>query len=491
MLFDARCATLLCLCALLPACSEESPSNDWWGHAKSDAGGDAGGNEASADVVTSDGAPDTSVDALSDAPAADVVEAAPPDAAPPPAPALYPSDRTHSPISQWVVDRLSEILAHNPGSSRDVFMKVGDSISASNSFLHCFAGTNVDLGTNGALQPTLDLYRGATVQGSTPFDRYSLCVESGRTAYWAMTSSPTPLSQELNAANASVGVVMFGTNDIGWFGDDHLHTLDWYHGYMFDLVDAMIAGGVIPILSTIPPRDDNGSHNAWVPTFNAVIRAMAQGRQIPLIDFHRELVPLPDHGLSSDGVHPNVSGSGACSLSADGLTKGYNVRNWITLTALDRVRRAVLAQEGPLDNGAPTLAGAGTVASPYLITGSPFVDVRNTTQSTSKSLGVYDGCGSAADETGPEVVYRLEVNSPVRIRGVVLDRGNVDIDIHLLDATATTAGCLARNDALLEADLAPGVYHVVLDTYVDNGTALGGEYVFALLTCAPGDSACQ
>ncbi len=406
------------------------------------------------------------------------------------APALYPSDRTHSPITPYVVDRLNEVLEANPSSAGDLFMKVGDSISASTNFLHCFAGTTVDLGDHAALQATLDVYGGATILGTTSFDRDSHVVESGRTAYWAMDGQPSPLVQEMDALNPAAGVVMFGTNDIGWFGDDHVSTLDWYHGHMFDLVDAMIDRGVIPILSTIPPRDDNSALDAWVPTFNAAIRGMAQGRQIPLVDFHRELEPLVDHGLSGDGVHPNASSSGACVLTTDGLMHGYNVRNLITLAAVDRVRRAALTTEGALDDDAPTLAGQGSTTSPFLILGHPFVDVRDTSTATSQTLDLYDGCGSTTDESGPEVVYRLEVTSPMRIRAIVLDRGDVDIDVHLLDGSATTAGCMARDDRLLEADLAPGTYHIVLDTYVASGTEHSGEYLFVLMTCAPGDPAC-
>jgi hypothetical protein len=411
-------------------------------------------------------------------------------AAPALAPALYPSDRTHSPITPYVLGQLTEVLALNPASARDRFMKVGDSITASSAFLYCFAGANVELGAHAALQATLDVYRGASVLGTTSFDRDSNVVQSGRTAFWAMDGQPSPLVLEMDAVHPAVGVVMFGTNDIGWYGSDHLATLDWYHGYMFDLVDAMLARGIIPILSTIPPRDDDSTLDAWVPTFNATIRAFAQGRQIPLVDLHRELLPLAAHGLSGDGIHPNASGGGACVLSADGLTYGYNVRNLITLEALDRVRRAALADEGAPDETAPTLAGQGTVASPFLVVGEPFVDVRDTSSSTSRSLDVYDGCGSTADESGPEFVYRLEIASPVRIRAIVLDRGNVDIDVHLLDASATTSGCLARNDALLEADLTPGTYHIVLDTFVAAGTENSGEYVFVLMTCPPGDPAC-
>lgn len=406
------------------------------------------------------------------------------------APALYPSDRTHSPITPYVVTRLAEVLAVNPTSAHDLFMKVGDSITASGAFLFCFAGDNVDLDTHTELQPTLDLYRGASVLGTTPFDRDSNSVLSGRTAYWAMTGDPCPLVQEMDAVNPAVGEVMLGTNDIGWYGADHLSTLDWYHGYMFDLVDAMLARGIIPVLSTIPPRDDDASHDAWVPTFNATIRAFAQGRQIPLVDFHRELAELPSHGLSGDGVHPNASGSGACVLDAAGLQFGYNVRNLITLEALDRVRRAALGGEGALDAEAPTLAGEGTLASPFVVQGRPFVDVRDTSSAPSDALDVYDGCSATADESGPEVIYRLETASAVRIRAIVLDRGDVDVDIHLLGAEVATSGCLDRSDALVEADLDAGTHHLVVDTYVDTGTERSGEYVLVLMICEPGDPAC-
>jgi hypothetical protein len=382
------------------------------------------------------------------------------------------------------------VLARNPGSARDLFMKVGDSISASHAFLHCFAGSSVDLDAHGALQPTLDLYRGTTILGTTSFDRESHVVEGGRTASWAMSGTPSPLSQEMDALEPAVGVVMFGTNDIGWYGSDHLTTLDWYHGHMFGLVDAMLARGILPILSTIPPRDDDADHDAWVPTFNATIRAFAQGRQIPLVDFHRELMLLSDHGLSADGVHPTASGSGACVLTADGLDYGYNLRNLITLEALDRVQRAVLDGGGALEDEAPTLSGQGTRSDPFVVTGRPFVDVRDTSGAASDELDTYDGCSSTADESGPEVVYRLDVSTPVRIRAVVLDRGDVDVDVHLLDDSATSAGCLDRNDALVEADLSTGTYHLVLDTYVSSGTERSGEYTFLLLICEPGDPAC-
>ncbi len=448
-------------------------------------------SEAGADVASPDALEDASPDGLEPADGnPDTLADATPDAAAPEAPALYPSDRTQSPITPWVAARLSEILARNPSSRRDLFMKVGDSITASTSFLDCFAAGNVNLDTHTDLQPTIDLYAHASIDGTTPFDRTSLAVEVGRTAWWAMSGQPSPLQQEVSATDASVAVVMYGTNDIGWYGSDYVSTLKWYDDNMFGLVDTLIDGGIIPILSTIPPRNDDPSVDAWVPTFNAAIRGMAQARQIPLVDLHRELMPLSSHGLGGDGVHPNAYSGGACVLDADGLAKGYNVRNLITLEALDRVRRAALDGDGAIDASAPTLQGDGTKASPFVIQGNPFTDVRSTAQAASDVLNTYTGCSSSADESGPEVLYRLDVTSPIRVRAVVLDRGDVDIDVHLLDSSASEAGCLARGDTMVESDLAPGTYYFSLDTYVSNGVEHAGEYLFLVLTCAAGDPSC-
>lgn len=473
---------LVVSCAFLClGCGEDDPGSSWH-YGPTDASFDAS-DATSSDVASFDVVEDgTMEDVGEDATGQDSGQEA---AAP--APALYPSDRTHSPMTPYVVDRMKDVLARNPGSRRDLFMKVGDSISASTRFLHCFGDGVADLGAYGSLQSTLDLYAAATIAATTPFDRVSASVESGRTAYWAMTGQPSPLDTEIGALNPALAVVMFGTNDIGWFSPDHVHTLTWYHGHMFDLVDALLDAGIVPILSTLPPRDDSPSLDAWIPTFNAVIRGMAQGRQIPLVDFHRELQSLSSHGLSSDGVHPNTY-SDACTLTTEALSYGYNVRNWITLTGLDRTRRTVIADEGPLDDDGPRMQGEGTIAAPFVASGNPFVDVRDTTQATSDALDTY-GC-STADESGPEVVYRLSVTETVRLRAVVLDRGDVDVDIHLLGDTVSESGCLTRGDTIVERDLSPGTYHLVVDTYVSGGQALGGEYLLAVLLCAPDDPAC-
>ena len=62
----------------------------------------------------------------------------------------------------------------------------------------------------------------------------------------------------------------------------------------------------------------------------------------------------------------------------------------------------------------------------------------------------------------------------------MIDRGDVDVDLHLVDGSASGAGCIARADASLTLELTPGTYHFVLDTYVSQGVETAGEYLFVV-----------
>lgn len=414
---------------------------------------------------------------------------APPPPPPPPGPLRYPSDRTHSPVNAYVVERWQSIVAQGTGSAPAVFMQVGDSISASDHFLDCFATAAVALGEHAALQPTLDYLLAGDAAGSTPFDRDSLAVKGGKTAAWCLDGAPSPLNAEIAAIAPFTAVVMFGTNDSGYFAPDTAKMLRWYAGGMFELTDRLLAAGVLPILMTIPPRTNKPALGQLVPVVNAFLRGLAQGRQIPLVDYHREMAALPDQGLSGDGVHPNALGWGqACQLTPEGLQFGYNRRNLVTLRALDRVRRALDGE--PLDDGEPPLAGTGSPEDPFEIGALPFVHLADTSTSPYEALDTYPGCDAPQDESGPEWTYRLVLDEPAAVRIAVLDHDGADVDVHLLDASGTPGACLRRAHTLIEGTLAAGEYRLVLDTFVSNGDVLAGEYVLAISPCAADDSRC-
>jgi hypothetical protein len=212
---------------------------------------------------------------------------------------------------------------------------------------------------------------------------------------------------------------------------------------------------------------------------NAIIRAIAQHRAVPLIDLAEALEPLDGFGLASDGIHLQVYASGGahgCWLTPAGLTEGMNQRNLLTLQALDRLRTFVLDRAAPEARPA-AIEGSGTWTSPFTIDAVPFAD-HGTTLGSVDEVDRYP-CGSQ-DESGPEVVYRIDLSAPAKLRVRVFADDGVDVDLHWLDG-ATASTCTARADRLLDIDAAAGSHRLVVDTYVSGGTARAGNFRLTVL----------
>ena len=394
------------------------------------------------------------------------------DAGPPPptGPALYPIGPRHSPIPADLATGLRVIAARGATLDDAVFMKVGDSITVSTSFLHCFAGTSVDLDGRD-LTATLDRFRAGDAGGSTPFDRTSLAATVGWSANAALAGSPSPLDQEHAATTPRFAVVMFGTNDVGY------RTAEVFARDMWTIADLLVARGTIPLLTSIPPRDDSPTADAGVPLYNLAVRAIAQGLGVPFVDLHPELSALPSHGLAGDGVHLRGFGSGSCQLTSAGLQFGANVRNLLTLEQLDRVARAL--DTGALDADAPRLTGTGAADDPYVVPSLPFAAMGDTATSTSRTIDAY-ACGTQ-NESGPERFYRVEVTAPGRLVASVLSQNGVDADVHILSGSPTAAACVARDNRTASADVTAGTFYVVADSFVDGaGAEQAGEYLVAI-----------
>lgn len=153
--------------------------------------------------------------------------------------------------------------------------------------------------------------------------------------------------------DAQYAVVMLGTNDPG-----NPNNVD----DLVELVDKLEAQHIVPILSTIPPRNDAFSDELNVE-FNAAVRALAESRSLPLIDFYREIL-LRRPGttwigtlISADGVHPTASGAGYTTASSPYAAGGepathttgaalenvgYLLRSWLTVQKLKEVKRYVV-----------------------------------------------------------------------------------------------------------------------------------------------------
>ncbi|MEZ4263692.1 MAG: SGNH/GDSL hydrolase family protein [Polyangiaceae bacterium] len=251
----------------------------------------------------------------------------------------YEPTRLHSKLSADIVAGL-KVVAARSGGDRHRFIKVGDSITYSTSFLDCLDRATV---ADAQLEETRAWFDTGSWQ------RRSKASTVGWHTNQPLAGSPAPLDTEIAEMQPVIAVVMLGTND-NYVGTDRT-----YRRNLSKLVDRLLERDVIPILSTIPQRAQSGP-NANIPRMNAIVRSVAAGERIdaagrlvarastriPLMDFYLALEDVPRHGLAGDGVHPNVSSRGACDFGADGMTHGYNVRTRLALEAIDRVKRVVL-----------------------------------------------------------------------------------------------------------------------------------------------------
>lgn len=391
-------------------------------------------------------------------------------------PIRYPPGLRHSPLARHVIENNKTILASGTGR-QDVFAKVGDSNTVNTGFLSCLSGNDIKLDTHTALQPSIDYFAKTLADGTkTSFNRTTLAAKVGWSSGDLLTGMPNPTEQELTAITPAFAVVMLGTNDT------YPQGVEPFGNNMLRIVDQLMARGVVPLLTAIPQRSDTAQAAALVPEMNAIVRAVAQARQVPMLDLFGALEPIPDFGLVSDGIHLqsySMNGSHSCWFDANGLTEGMNQRNLMTLEALDRARRFFLQDESPEPRPAD-LVGEGTWEKPFEIDALPFVDNRDTMQSQTSVAGTYS-C-SAANEKGPEIVYRLQLDTPKNLRIRVIDAGTVDIDVHFMKDPGGADQCLSRSDKVLDVMAGPGTYWISADTFVNAaGEVLAGPYLLTVL----------
>jgi hypothetical protein len=427
--------------------------------------------------------------------------------------ALYTADRTQSPLTEELAARLRAVV-RNGGHNQRVFMKVGDSISANAEFMGCFAYANfledyqppqpyawdnyISLDASSGLKATIPFFKDVAIDGTSSFNRVSIAARVGQDAAWALAGVPnSPVDQEAAVTQAAYAVVMYGSNDIICCGDVGTpvdQKVLPYYSNLLALVDHLLDLGIVPVLTTMPPRTDDPGYPLIVPVFTAAARAIAQGRRIPLIDWNREMLalgPASSFGLLADGVHPTSAGYNAtCHLAPSDLLMGMNLRNRATLEALDRLRQVVTGGAASLDTVVPRQAGTGTAQDPLLVGTLPFTDLRNTADAPSQAWSSYAGCADADPTPGKEIVYLLRVTAPTRLRAFLLHQPVHGTRLFLLGSSETNTGCLASSLGMIATTLPPGTYRLVVDTLAEYART-GSEYALAVVECDPSDRRCD
>ncbi|HEX6781834.1 MAG TPA: SGNH/GDSL hydrolase family protein [Solirubrobacterales bacterium] len=249
-----------------------------------------------------------------------------------------------------------ERLGNRPG----VFAKIGDSITASPSFLQALACRAPRLGAWSELRGTLEFFGETPVPAgselalcavSNSYSRLGVAAVGGWRAVDALAPREAlpecqalpAVSCELQLLRPSVALIMLGTNDLESF------TAAEYRRDLARLVRLVSGAGTIPVLSTIPPRVQF-PFSQRVARFNAEIAALAENRALPLWNFWRQLAGpgVPRQGLGRDGVHPSAlcPPCTAIDFRPAGLRYGYALRNLGALRVLDRLRRRIPLGEG-------------------------------------------------------------------------------------------------------------------------------------------------
>jgi hypothetical protein len=247
------------------------------------------------------------------------------------------------------------------GNRPGVVAKVGDSITASPSFLQGLACWPAELGPYEELRGTLGFFgRTAVPSGSeeaqcpvsNSYSRLGAAAAGGWRAADALLPRESfpecqglpAVSCELALIHPSVALVMFGTNDLKFVSATQFR-LD-----LARVARRVSSAGTIPVISTIPPRATQ-PFSQRVARFNAEIAALAENRALPLWNYWRQMVEpgVPNGGLSPDGVHPSALCPPCTAIGfwPAELTQGYALRNLGALLVLDRLRREVPLVEGP------------------------------------------------------------------------------------------------------------------------------------------------
>jgi hypothetical protein len=305
-------------------------------------------------------------------------------------------------IDAAMKERLAALLAQSRGRGDggvrlDAFSKVGDSISAAQSYMFTLGNVNdawVNLGAyKDELAPIVKYFRARSVDatGRNSFQHPSFAAWPGWTsadvmdprfntpAFWAAPNFGTcfapfepmaacrmrrlkpkvcpagdSLTCDVLATKAFVALIMIGTNDTFWLREPSA-----YRANLEAIVRRTLALGVIPVVSTLPDRFGDDAFGEPMATkvlaFNAVVRDVAQAMDVPLWDLWQALTRLPNKGLAGDVAtgrgdltHLGVCPQGDAVLTPECLRFGANMRHLTALRVLDKVTSIVaLARREP------------------------------------------------------------------------------------------------------------------------------------------------
>jgi len=251
------------------------------------------------------------------------------------------------------------------GNRPEVFAKVGDSITHGKYYLWDIGCKVEILARYQNLAPTIDFFRDTQFPQeyttswcgiANSFSRDTLAAANGWTAAEPLTRFPNPISAcpypdnnplrcEFRLIRPSIALVMFGTNDV------EENDPKKFRKNLTAVLQEVLIAGVVPILSTIPPRLDDPAIGRRVAPYNLIIRDIAETLQVPLWNYWAVLTGpgMINQGMDRLGIHPSVyNGTDSTVFTSEALRYGFNQRNLMTVEILKRIQ-AVVENNAPAD----------------------------------------------------------------------------------------------------------------------------------------------
>jgi hypothetical protein len=98
-------------------------------------------------------------------------------------------------------------------------------------------------------------------------------------------------------------------------------------------------------------------------------------------------------------------------------------------------------------------------------------------------------CAPGTNEGGAEIVFQVTVPANGFLSAAVYDGAGVDVDVHILSARDAQS-CVDRGDLHASTDVTPGLWFVVVDTYVSGGTPQAGAFTLDIGFLQPSAGPC-
>jgi hypothetical protein len=266
--------------------------------------------------------------------------------------AVAPGRADETPLPQpWDYARAMQRVARQSHARPGVVLHVGDSITYANPYSQWAAGGA------GRTEDDIDLLDWMHAGADDNSDGWWLCrvdLPGGRshTACSGMRldellaggrSGLPSLARLLEAYKPQGVVLMIGTNDVSAG-----RPVAAYRADLQRAVDLVLGQGAVCILSTVPPHPGRPD---LAKAYNEAVREVARSRELPLIDYEREILKRrPDDWngtlLQKNDVHPTTGQGGATPASeptAENLrNSGYLLRGWLSVRKIGEVKRTVL-----------------------------------------------------------------------------------------------------------------------------------------------------